>query len=142
MAEEVAALGRRVARRLLQAEACATRPRPSDLAGEMGIEVVVAGSPPPAQPGLRSEYTSDPPRITLYADPISALEAAIHANQRFDMMKADLTELHIAHELFHHIEHGARFGPLAREQVETAAHAFAKELMGLDFEPEEMSEFG
>jgi hypothetical protein len=141
-------LGRRVARRFIER---GPRPKPSDLAAEMNVEVIHLGSPPSAQPRLRSEYTARPgsagfslprpaaPRITLYTDSITALANATHASQRFDMMRVDLTELHIAHELFHHLESGQRFGPLTREEVETAAHAFAKELMDLDFEPEELS---
>jgi hypothetical protein len=136
MAEGGVALGRRVARRFMPR---GLRPKPGELAAQMNVAVVLVESPPPAQPRLRSEYRADPPRIVLYADPISALGAAIHANQRFDMMRCDLAELHIAHELFHHLEQGGRFGPLTREEVEAAAHAFAKELMGLDFEPEELS---
>ena len=135
MAEDTAALGRRVARRFMPR---GLRPKPSDLAAQMQIEVVHVEAPPPAQPLLRSEYTSTPPRITIYTDPLSTLAVAIHADQRFDMMRCDLAELHIAHELFHHIESGQRFGPLTSEEVEAAAHAFAKELLGVDFEPEEL----
>ncbi len=136
MAQGGVALGRRAARCLMQWK---LRLKPSELAAEMNVEITPAGSPPPAQPGLRSEYTCDSPRITLYREPISALRLAIQANQRSDMMECDLTELHIAHELFHHLESGRRFGPLTRKEVEAAAHAFAKELMGLDFEPGELS---
>ena len=139
MAEDAVALGQRVARRFILR---GLRPKPSELAMQMGVEVAQVESPPPAQPRLRSEYTSDPPRIVLYAAPITSLGVAIHVNQRFDMMRADLRELHIAHELFHHLEAGERFGPLTREQVEAAAHAFAKELMELDFGPEELGQLG
>jgi hypothetical protein len=116
------------------------RPKPSDLAAQMKVEVVLLEAPPPAQPLLRSEYTATPPRITIYTGPINSLAVAIHANQRFDMMRCDLAELHIAHELFHHLESGQRFGPLTRDDVEAAAHSFAKELLCADFEPEELSE--
>jgi hypothetical protein len=135
MAEDTAALGRRVARRFMPR---GLRPKPSDLAAQMQVEILHVEAPPPAQPGLRSEYGATPPRIVVYTDPLSTLGVAIHANQRFDMMRCDLAELHIAHELFHHIESGQRFGPLTREEVEAAAHSFAKELLGVDFEPEEL----
>jgi hypothetical protein len=140
MAQDAVALGLRVARRFMPR---GLRPKPSDLAAQMKVEVLLLEAPPPAQSasgGLRSEYTSTPPRITIYAGPINSLAVAIHANQRFDMMRCDLAELHIAHELFHHLESGQRFGPLTREEVEAAAHSFAKELLGADFEPEELSE--
>jgi len=136
MAQDAIALGRRVALRFMPR---GLRPKPSDLAAQMKVEVVLRETPPPAQPLLRSEYTSTPPRITIYTGPINSLAVAIHANQRFDMMRCDLAELHIAHELFHHLESGQRFGPLTREEVEAAAHSFAKELLGADFEPEELS---
>jgi hypothetical protein len=136
MAQDAVALGRRVTRRFMPR---GLRPKPSDLAAQMKVEVVLLEAPPLAQPLLRSEYTSTPPRITIYTDPINTLAVAIHANQRFDMMRCDLAELHIAHELFHHLESGQRFGPLTREEVEAAAHSFAKELLGADFEPEELS---
>ncbi|MFB3881976.1 MAG: hypothetical protein ACE149_11985 [Armatimonadota bacterium] len=116
------------------------RPKPSDLAAQMQVQVVFSEMPPPAQPTLRSEYAASPPRITVYTDPISSLGVAIHANQRFDMMRCDLVELHIAHELFHHVESGQRFGPLYPEEIEAAAHSFAKELLGADFEPQELDE--
>jgi hypothetical protein len=159
-----------MARRLLQAKACGTRPKPSDLAADMNVEVIQLQSPPPAQPTLRSEYSARPdrrtgtaglslpqtaPRITLYADPINALgrrlreacDGGVHEPRPHHMMRADLTELHIAHELFHHLETvgracrcpHARRG-LTREESETAAHAFARELMGLGFEPEELED--
>ncbi len=137
MAQELTGLGQRVARRFIVR---GERPKPSRLAQQMGVAVIQEEVPPPAQPRLRSEYRSAPPRIILYCDPIDELAAAVHANQRFDMMRCDLIELHTAHELFHHIEFGQRFGPLDPEEVEMAAHAFAEELMALDFHPAELSD--
>ena len=130
------ALGRRVAARYILRGA---RPGAAAVAAQLGVEVVVREAPPPAQPRLRSEYQADPPRITLYRDPMDILAAAIHANQRFDMLACNLDEVHIAHELFHHLEFGGRFGPLDREEVEAAAHGFAAELLGLTFDPRELS---
>jgi hypothetical protein len=137
MAEDLAALGRRVAQRFIVR---GVRPKPSALAEQMGVELMQQEAPPPAQPRLRSEYRAAPPRIVLYCDPINELDAAIYANQRFDMMRCDLLEVHVAHELFHHIEFGQRFGALTPDEVEAAAHAFAQALLELDFEPAELSD--
>ncbi len=134
MAEELSELGRRVARRYIFRD---VRPRPSDLAKQLGVEITFLEKSPPAQPRLRSEYRADPPHIIIYTDNLSTLEAAIHANQRFDMMRCNLAEVHIAHELFHHLEFGGRFGPYDREEVEAAAHSFTQELLELDFHPTE-----
>jgi len=137
MAEDLDALGRRVAQRFIFR---GVRPKPSDLAQQMGVEIARGESPPPAQPRLRSEYRAEPPRIVLYCAAIDQLAVAIHANQRFDMMDCDLAEVHIAHELFHHLEFGQRFGPLTPEEIEAAAHAFTQEVLELEFHPTEFSE--
>ena len=137
MAEDLGALGRRLAQRFIFR---GVRPKPSDLAKQLGVEIAQEGSPPPAQPRLRSEYRAQPPRIILYCDTIDQLAATIHANQRFDMMNCDLAEVHIAHEFFHHLEFGQRFGPLTSEEVEAAAHAFTQELLELEFHATEFSE--
>lgn len=136
MAEGLGGVGRRVAQRFIFRD---VRPKPSRLAEEMGVDIVREGSPPLAQPRLRSEYRSEPARIILYCDPIDALAVAIHADQRFDMMNCDLMEVHIAHELFHHLEFGERFGPMTPEEVEEAAHEFSRELLELSFHPSELS---
>ena len=70
---------------------------------------------------------------------MESLTAAVHANQRLDMLACDLEAVHIAHEIFHHLEFGHRFGPLRPDEVEAAAHAFAQELLGLTFHPLELS---
>lgn len=134
MAEELTELGRRVARRYILRD---VHPRPSDLAKQLGVEISFQEKPPSAQPRLRSEYRADPPHIIVYSNSLAELDAAVHANQRFDMMRCDLTEVHIAHELFHHLEFGSRFGPYDREEVEEAAHSFTQELLELDFHPTE-----
>jgi hypothetical protein len=137
MAEDLNGLGRRVARRFVFRGA---HPKPSDLAQQMGVKVVRPEAPPPAQPRLRAEYRPQPPTIVVYTDPLRELGTAVHVNQRFDMMRSDLTEVHIAHELFHHLESGGRFGPLSPAEVEEAAHEFAQELCELDFQPTEFEE--
>jgi hypothetical protein len=135
MAEGLSSLGQRVARRFIVR---GVRSKPSDVAGELGVEVILEASPPPAQPGLRSEYRAEPPRIIVYTDSLERIAVAVHVSQRFDMMRCDLVELHIAHELFHHLEFGGRFGRLGKEEVEAAAHDFARELLDLDFDPREL----
>jgi len=129
-------LGRRVARRFMPR---GVRPTVRDVAAQMGVEIRERPAPPPAQPGLRSEYQPSPPQIILYRDSIDTLAAAVHANQRFDILACNLDEVHIAHELFHHIECGQRFGPLRSEEVEAAAQSFAEALLDLSFHPDELS---
>ena len=129
-------LGRRVARRFVMRGA---RPDVRQLAEQMGIEIAQRETPPPAQSRLRSEYRCQPPHIVLYRDPIDSLAAAVHANQRLDMLACDLEAVHIAHEIFNHLEFGPRFGPLRPDEVEAAAHALAQELLGLTFDPRELS---
>ena len=137
MAEELAQLGRRVARRFIIR---GIRPKPSDLAKQMGVEVILQDKPPPAQARLRSEYRADPPRVIVYRHSITQLQAAAHANQRIDMMRCYLTDEHIANELFHHLEFGGRFGPFSPKEIEEVAHGFTQELCALDFHPTEFSE--
>jgi hypothetical protein len=137
MAEEAAELGRGEARRLLVRS---VRPQVRRLADELGAAIVERQAPPPAQPRLRSEYRADPPRVILYRDSIDALAAAVRASRRSDMIGRSLDDMHIAHELFHHLEARGRFRRLSRQQSEEAAHAFARELLGLSFDPAELSE--
>ena len=129
-------LGRRIARRFIVR---GIRPDVRELAAQLEVQVLEQGAPPPAQPGLRSEYRREPPRITLYREAIESLSATIFVDQRFDMLACSLDEVHIAHELFHHLECGQRFGPLRPDEVEEAAHAFTQELLDLTFDPHELS---
>ena len=130
-------LGKRIARRYVIR---GMRPNARELAQQLGLPILVQDNPPEAQPGLRAEYRHDPPRIILYRDPLELLSGAIHANQRFDLLACNLDEVHIAHELFHHLEAGQRFGPLRREEVEAAAQGFVEQLLDLRFHPDELSE--
>jgi hypothetical protein len=130
-------LGRRIARRFIQR---GIRPTAPDLAQQLGVPVVEEQAPPPAQPGLRSEYQPSPPRIVIYRDPIDLLTGSIHAGQHFGMLRCRAEDVHIAHEIFHHLQAGGRFGPLRPEEEEEAAHAFAQELLELAFHPSEYSE--
>jgi hypothetical protein len=130
-------LGRRIAARYLLR---GLRPNARELAEQLGVQIVVEGDPPPAQSGLRAEYRHDPPQIILYRDPLELLSDRIRVSQRFDLIACDLEELHLAHELFHHLEFGGAYGPLRPDEIEVAAHAFAQELCEISFHPEELSE--
>ncbi|UCC68852.1 MAG: hypothetical protein JSV79_02695 [Armatimonadota bacterium] len=132
-------LGLRAARRL---RPTGERPDVRALAAQAGVEVVERQVPPPAQPRLRSQYQPDPPRIILYRNPIDELAEAASARERLSTAECDLYEVHIAHELFHHLERAERLGPLAAAEAEEAAHAFARGLLGLDFDPRELSGAG
>lgn len=128
VAPDVVSLARRAADQLAVARPGLT---PSECALQLGIEVVESSSPPPAQPGLRSEYTAAPPRITLYLrglrSPVSEIQTAEGEPTSFKFLR----ELHIAHELFHHLEMAGRFGSLTRTESEKGAHAFARRLVRL-----------
>lgn len=137
MKVEAEALGRRVASRYIVR---GVRPNVYDLAKELGVQITEQANPPPAQPSLRSEYRPKPPQIILYRDPLDQLAAAIHANQRFDLLSCRMDDLHIAHEIFHHLELGGRFGPLRPEEIEAAAHAFAQMLLDTPFHPTEVED--
>ena len=130
-------LGKRIAQRYVIR---GMRPNARELAEQLGLPIIVQDNPPEAQPGLRAEYRHDPPRIILYRDPLELLSGAIHANQRFDLLACNLEDLHVAHELFHHLEFGGAFGPLHPDEIEAAAHAFAQEFCELTFHPTELSE--
>jgi hypothetical protein len=87
---------------------------------------------------LRSEYRTEPPRIILYRQPIEAAFAALPAGRRL-IARGAFDDVHIAHELFHHLESASRVRKLSREQSERAAHAFARELLDLPFDPGELT---
>jgi hypothetical protein len=114
------------------------------LAEHLGVEVLTLDSPPPAQPGLRSEYQASPPRIILYRTAIAVGRAcprpplAVRVQGDCPLTPRQVEDLHIAHELFHHLQATRRFAPLSLAQEEEAAHAFAEELLGLPFDPREI----
>ena len=139
MAADPADLGRRLARRLTAGGA---RPRARELAAQMGIQMLEEERPPAAQPRLRSEYRAGPPRIILYRKTIDFLAAARRDDGVSGEAEFDLDEVHVAHELFHHLERAEGLGPLTGAESEEAAHAFARELLGLPFDPRELSELG
>jgi hypothetical protein len=103
---------------------------------------------------LRSEYYAEPPRIVIYRSSIRGLEEFI---KRFGLTDAVapglLIPIHVAHELFHHIEYlrkdplsqrttvtTLRFGPWrlksgVRALSEIGAHAFVQAWFSLDWYP-------
>jgi len=134
--ESAAEVGRRAAERL---KASGVRTDVRQLAERMGIEVVVQAAPPPAQPGLRSEYQPSPPRIIVYRQAIAALSAKRRAGGHGESLTCDLEEVHLAHEIFHHLEAEEGLCLRDRGEAEEAAHAFAQELLGLPFDPSELA---
>lgn len=112
------------------------------LAEAMGVAIEERAAPPPAQPGLRSEYQPDPPRITLYRNPIEELVEALRGSGRLQDGSWGLDEVHVAHELFHHLERVEGMAGLSVGEAEEAAHAFVRELLGLGFDPRELSAEG
>ncbi len=131
------ALGKRIAQRYILR---GVRPNARELAEQLGVKIIVEDHPPQAQPGLRAEYRHEPPQIILYRDPLELLSGTMHAHQRFDLLACSLEDVHLAHELFHHLEFGGAFGPLRPDEIETAAHAFAQELCDLTFHPTELTD--
>jgi len=129
-------LGKRIAQRYLVR---GLRPNLRELAAQLGVQIIVEDHPPQAQPGLRAEYRHEPPQIILYRAPLELLSGAIHATQRFDLLACSLEDVHLAHELFHHLEFGGTFGPLRPDEIEIAAHAFAQTLCDLTFHPTELT---
>jgi len=129
-------LGKRIAQRYIPR---GLRPNLRELAAQLGVQIIVEDHPPQAQPGLRAEYRHEPPQIILYRAPLELLSGAIHATQRFDLLACSLEDVHLAHELFHHLEFGGTFGPLRPDEIEIAAHAFAQELCDLSFHPTELT---
>ena len=136
MGESGREVGRRAAR-LLKAAGLALDVR--SLAAQWGVEILERGSPPPAQPALRSEYRPAPPRIILYLEAIACLANKLEPNGQPEMPGCDLVPVHIAHELFHHLEAERGLVLLGREEAEHAAHAFAQELLNLSFDPAALS---
>jgi len=128
MSEDAAALGRRVARELATDW---VGPDLRALAEQLGVAVLTRDSPPPAQAGLRAEYQASPPRIVLYASAIAAGRVCLPApflprvQGSYALTPRQCEDLHIAHELFHHLRAVHRFAPLTLSEEEEAARAFA-----------------
>jgi len=106
---------------------------PRAIAKALGIRVTHRPLPPPGLVSLRlrSEYLTNSATIVLYDEPLAELAHLICA-KRPALANLNLEALHIAHEIFHHLEAGR---PSTSEK---AAHAFVAELLCLDFSPEEL----
>lgn len=112
------------------------------IAGVLGVTVRHLPEPPAASPpGARSEYNLEDRTVWLYTDALARLRAAIRLRAaRFRHL--DLAALHLAHELYHHLE-AARpdLVPPAKGGArlsELSAHAFVQALLNLDFFPAEL----
>jgi hypothetical protein len=121
-----------------------------------GVQIVGADSGAHAGPFVHhAEYTAPPPRVTLYRQPLAALEQALAtAPLRGGLGLLPAREVILAHELFHHLVHtrGAPTGVRLRVQTlrvgrwrrhavvraaeEIAAAGFAGAWCGLAWAPE------
>ncbi len=114
-----------------------------EMAAALGVEIQHKPLPPPGLSPLRvrSEYLSDSATVVLYDEPLRELSLLI-AEKRPDLAGLNLEDLHIAHEIFHHLlfRRQARRGEESESRIssEKAASVFAAELLGLDFSPEEL----
>ncbi|MDO3408447.1 hypothetical protein QWJ34_01565 [Saccharibacillus sp. CPCC 101409] len=133
---------------------------PRELLEEEGIEIrFEAQSGQMFGSALRAQidWTGRTPFVTVYRDSMDRLAeaaAALGASARGLRTPDDLAAVHLAHEYYHWLEYRAgdftadrlekvealRLGPIrrraaVRQSGEIAAHAFAKELLGLPFLP-------
>jgi len=80
--------------------------RPEGIAASLGVPIARSSSP--AQAGrsvLFSEYGGRPPAITLYAQSVEEANQLIRTNHLEEVIGiADVAPLHLAHELYHHLE--------------------------------------
>jgi len=122
---------------------------------ELGVKVIESDEDPKiAWRYRRSEYLGQPPRIVVYRQALLNLGAlADEAGLAAAFPAADMRELVLAHELYHHIAFTTlgqvsercrlpwiRLGPLTlRRRVpaldEVAAHVFAQTLLDLPISP-------
>jgi signal peptidase II len=103
---------------------------PSEIANALGVKVIHDDQPSQALAdiGVRSEYRNKPPTIVLYDAPLRDLAQEIQTRDS-EWFGVDLAELHIAHELFHHLENGT-------SASERDAHDFAANLLKLPVSPD------
>lgn len=80
--------------------------RPEGIAASLDVPIIRSDGP--AQAGhsvLFSEYGNQPPAITLYTESVEEANQLIRANRLEEMIGiADVTPIHLAHELYHHLE--------------------------------------
>jgi len=104
-----------------------------EMAAALGLKVEHRPLPPPGLSVLhvRSQYLADSAAILLYDEPLRELALRLSA-RRPDLAHLDLEAIHIAHEIFHHLESAPS------RASEKAAASFVTELLYLDFSPEEL----
>lgn len=135
-----------------EVKACYPGLGPVEVAHQVGVGIKFARD----NRWLRAIYTPEPPTVTIYPESLEPLQDRLHhlrLPQGFSLL-----DLAIAHELFHHFEHvrgsiSKRYYvnvfKLGRFSLKTslpalseiAAHAFTKELLGLDFYPYQLDDF-
>ncbi len=126
------------------------------LAGKWGARVVMAdGGSFFGAIQLRAQHDQQTGVITLYRRSLDQVESLLASVLPEPWSRERVVATHLAHELFHHLEH-TRLGPVdgqlppvttfrlgrlwetrcrARRCREIAAHAFARTLLGLPFLP-------
>ncbi|MHB1007605.1 MAG: hypothetical protein ACYC3S_18485 [Chloroflexota bacterium] len=101
-----------------------------------------------------SQYSAHPPAITIYRQSMDAVNAAIREHGLAESLGLyDITPIHTAHELYHHVEMHRKPSPTAGFRVTTlalgpvrldsglptlseiAANGFAQALLGLRYYP-------
>jgi len=128
---------------------------PEEIAAALRVPVTRSDEPAQAGPSvLFSEYRARPPSIILYARSLEETNGLIRAHGLEELLGlADVTPVHLAHELYHHLEgkkltpgtagfriETARLGPLhfrtgLPSLSEIAADRFATALLGLRVPP-------
>jgi hypothetical protein len=79
---------------------------PEAMAAVLRVSVVRSGEQPQAGPMVHfSEYREKPPQITLYRRSTAEANQLIQENHLEDLLGlGDVEPLHLAHELYHHLE--------------------------------------
>jgi hypothetical protein len=121
---------------------------PTEIAKKMSIKIIhVYDNNIKGDVKLRSEYIPNPPTILLHENSILEVVALAKRNSLSNISYDLAVEIHVGHELFHHLEATKigsvsemlkvitlRFGPFRitskiRSLSEIAAHAFVMELL-------------
>lgn len=128
---------------------------PFALAQSLGIKISFTEGKSRVGSHVRfSEYRGKPPAITIYSESMDDVNGAIRENGLGAKLGiSDITPIHVAHELYHHVELQKKPPPTAGFRIPTlvvgpirvdsglvslaeiAANAFAQELLGLRMYP-------
>lgn len=94
---------------------------PEAMAGVLRISVVRSEEQPQAGPMVHfSEYREKPPKITLYRRSMAEANQLIQDHQLEGLLGlADVEPLHLAHELYHHLEAKKLTSGVSRFRLET-----------------------